>query len=242
MLLSTPAYAAPVKPDDAPVTFAANIISGDEMLLNDGRVLRLEGIKAPRQKEMADKAKKILKDTVEGRTFVLSHVGMSRYGGTTAQVDVIEQDGSKKWLQGELLKSGFSFVYPPTGKEDRIADMYKAEDSARKLKLGIWSDYAYADIDSHDAARKYGRYAFVTGTITDAKRVKDKVYLDFGDDWRKDFGISIAAHDLKDFRAADIDPMDYKGKTVRIRGWIKRDYGPMITATHPAQIQILKDK
>ena len=75
---------------------------------------------------------------------------------------------------------------------------------------------------------KDGRFAFVSGLVLDTKRVKNMVYLHFGENWRNDFTIAIAAHDLRAFRRADFDPLALKGKVIRVRGWVKHDFGPMI--------------
>jgi len=32
----------------------------------------------------------------------------------------------------------------------------------------------------------------------------------------------------------------YQGKTIRVRGWIKKFNGPLIEASHPEQIEILE--
>ena len=68
------------------------------------------------------------------------------------------------------------------------------------------------------------------------------VYLNFSDNWRKDFTATIATHDLRAFRDAGIDPLTYQGKRIRVRGWIKRDYGPVIAVTDPARIDIIASR
>ena len=41
------------------------------------------------------------------------------------------------------------------------------------------------------------------------------------------------------FEAAGIDTLAYRGRRVRVRGWLESYNGPMIEATHPAQIEVL---
>ncbi len=64
-------------------------------------------------------------------------------------------------------------------------------------------------------------------------------YLNFGDDWRTDFTISIAPKSVRLFKAAGIELGTYEGRSVRVRGWLKSFNGPMIEATHPEQIEVL---
>jgi hypothetical protein len=68
----------------------------------------------------------------------------------------------------------------------------------------------------------------------------DEVALSDGDNWREDFTVSIIARDLAKFKKANIDPFDYKGKTIQVRGWVKREFGPMIVVTQPEQIEVIK--
>ncbi|MDX2028293.1 MAG: thermonuclease family protein [Alphaproteobacteria bacterium] len=216
---------------DAPLTIT-KIISGDEVALSDGRTARLEGTKAP----LKDTA--VLEKLAAGHEAILEEISTDRYGRITAQMYV--RDGkSKKWLQGELLSAGLAFVYPPTGEEQKLEAMLRAEAEARRARRGIWADPAYADIPAAEAESAYGRFAFISGTVQDAARVKNKVYLNFGEDWRKDFTVTILARDLRLFRKVKSDPLGYKGKKIRVRGWVKREGGPMIMVDHPSQIETI---
>jgi micrococcal nuclease len=220
----------------------ARVTSGDTFVLNDNRIVRLEGIKAPGQDkpELAQQSQELLQNLTKTGAVVFDGV-IDRYGRSNAQIYVQTPDGKKTWLQGEMLKAGLAFLYPPTGNEANLADMEAAEAAARQDKRGIWADAVYADLPADQPDNiPYGQFVFVSGKVVKAERVKNKFYLNFGDDWHTDFAIAIAAHDLKNFRKANIDPASYQGKTVRVRGWVIRDFGPMMTVTHPAQIEVLK--
>ena len=64
-----------------------------------------------------------------------------------------------------------------------------------------------------------------------------RLVLNFGRDWRSDFTVSVSRQDMKLFRDAGIDIRTLKGRTIRVRGWLFRENGPMIRATHPEQIE-----
>jgi micrococcal nuclease len=66
-----------------------------------------------------------------------------------------------------------------------------------------------------------------------------RIYLNFADDWRSDFTISIERKDVPALAAAGIDLKGLAGKPVRVRGWIEWRNGPMIAATHPEQLELL---
>lgn len=212
---------------------AAEAVAGDVLKLEDGRMVRLLGIKAA-----GEAAPGRLQALIENQPLILEGGAPDRYGRVAADV-YAQGAGDKIWLQGAMLQAGLAFVYPPTGTEPHLGDLLKLEREARQAGRGVWGDAAYADWPAEKPGLGYGRFAFVRGKVVKAERVKNMIYLNFGDDWRTDFTIAIAAHDLRFFRTTGIDPLAYGGKTVRVRGWVKRNFGPMITVTHPAQIETL---
>jgi micrococcal nuclease len=68
-----------------------------------------------------------------------------------------------------------------------------------------------------------------------------RIYLNFAEDWRRDFTVSVARKDVDAFTAAGIDLKELAGKTIRVRGWLQWRNGPMIEATHPEQIELVPD-
>jgi len=214
---------------------AADAVSGDEIKLDDGRAVRLLGITAA-----GDAAKSRLQTLIDHQPITTEGDAVDRYGRIVADAYVQPGQGAKIWLQGDLLQQGLAFVYPPTGDEPHIADLFKFEHEARKAKRGLWNDPAYADQNAAEPLTiRYGHFAFVAGKVVKAERIKNKIYLNFGEDWRDDFTITIMAHDLGAFEKANIDPLAYQGKILRVRGWVKRDFGPMVDVTNPAQIEML---
>ncbi len=214
------------------------ISSGDEFTLKDGRTLKLEGIHGPLAETPAlrDQAHAEIEKLISGHELTLDDMTTDRYGRVSAQASI-----NKISLQKTLLQDGFAFVYPAIGSDD-LEEILKTENEARANKRGIWADDFYVDIPAEKADTKFGQFAFVTGKILKAERIKNKVCLNFGADWRTDFAVSIAAHDLHFFKKDGIDPLNYEGKTVRIRGWVKHDFGPMISVTEPGQIEIIAAK
>ena len=75
--------------------------------------------------------------------------------------------------------------------------------------------------------------------MVDNAVVRGRGYLNFGADYRTDFTISIAPRDLKRFPAEDRLLNGYRGRLVRVRGWLEWRNGPMINVTHPEQIEVL---
>jgi len=215
-----------------PCAFAAEadlrvekIISDDELLLNDNRTLRLSGIKAV-------DAVDYLNAKALHQNILWQNPVTDRYGRIQATVFL---QGHKESLQDDLLSEGLAFVYPATGD---VEAWIQEEATARHANKNYWATHPDTPADS--AEKLYGSYGFVTGIVTEAARIKNKVYLNFGTDWHSDFTITIAAHDLRAFKHQEMKPLEWQGRKVRVRGWVKRDFGPMITVTDPHQIELLK--
>ena len=65
------------------------------------------------------------------------------------------------------------------------------------------------------------------------------LYLNFAEDWRNDFTVTIERKSLASFEEAGLDLEALTGKRIRVRGFIEWWNGPMIAATHPEQIEVL---
>ena len=140
MLLPAPALADSIA--------AAKILSGEEIVLSDGRTLRLTGIAVPDAKDASEK----LQALTQNKTLQLDDPSADRYGRVTAQAYALDDKNNRVWLQGELLGAGLAFVYPPAGSEARLENMLKLEHAARIAHLGIWAGDAFADLPPEERA------------------------------------------------------------------------------------------
>ena len=80
----------------------------------------------------------------------------------------------------------------------------------------------------------------IEGRVLDAAKVKGTVYLNFGENWRSDFTITIENRARRTFIKSKLDPLSLEGRRIRVRGWLKRRNGPGIKATHPEQIEVIE--
>ena len=225
------------------------VVDGDTVILErpvDGAVqVRLVGLQAPKLPlgrpgfptwPLAEEAKLALEDLVSGRPVALRYGGrrLDRHGRHLAHLFLDEGT----WVQGALLRLGMARVYSFADNRARVADMLAIEAAARAARLGIWGHPFYAVRNPAEAARHMDTFQLVEGRVLDAAKVKGRVYLNFGVDWRTDFTVSIGSKPLRLFRKAGIDPLLFEGRIIRARGWLKRRNGPMIEATHPEQIEV----
>ncbi len=223
------------------------IVDGDTVILDDGRQVRLVGIQAPKlplgranfeKWPLADEAKAALSDLVLGHRVTLGYGGQrqDRYGRELAHL--FTADGL--WVQGSLLELGFARVYSFADNRRLVDRMLATETIARASSRGIWHHPYYAILDTEAAPDHTGRFSLVEGRVLETAIVRGRAYLNFDEDYRTDFTISISSRDLKRFAESGIVPEDYAGRRVRVRGWLRWSNGPMIDVTHPEQIEVLK--
>ena len=230
--------------DDEQSSRVVEIIDGDTLLLADGREVRLTGIQAPKLPlgrpnfqawPLAVEARKALSDFALDKTVMLRFGGMrsDRHGRVLAQVFV--KDADNRACSDELLS---------------------AEREARGAGRGIWVDPFY---DIRDASNpnglmeRIGSFELVEGEIVSATQVRGRLYLNFGEDYRNDFTVTVRERDVKllaaeepwasllDAAAGRKDLVALSGKLVRVRGWLDRHNGPEIEISHPEQIEFPGD-
>ncbi len=229
---------------------AKEIVDGDTLVLEDGRQVRLVGIQAPKLPlgrpdfqtwPLAEEAKDALGAQVLGRELRLVYGGrrVDRHGRQLAHLYAALPDGGEAWVQGALLAQGLARVYSFADNRALVAEMLALETAARQARRGIWRLGFYAVRGAEEAGRHIGTFQLVEGRVQDAAVVRGRAYLNFGPDWREDFTVTLAPKVRRRFEAEGLDPRSYRGRFLRVRGWLKSFNGPMIEATHPEQIEVL---
>lgn len=216
----------------------------DVLVMTDGRALHLEGIRLPNAAQdhapqaITDKAFAELESLAEGGALTARAVypKEDRYDRVRAQV--FTADGT--WLQMELLKKGLARVEISPDRGECNRDLYAAEAEARQAKLGLWADPAYASRAPDKLAGDAGTFQIVVGRVQTTAANDGRVFLNFGADWRHDFTVMISSDDMKTFKKMGVDPLNYEGKLVRVRGIVQMQNGPLIAVGNPKQIELLQ--
>ncbi len=227
---------------------AVTIVDGDTLVLDDGRQVRLVGIQAPKLPlgranftawPLAEEAKGALRALTLHRALGLAYGGrrQDRHGRALAHL----YDPAGRWVQGALLAAGMARVYSFADNRALVAQMLAHERRARAARRGIWKSPFYAVRQAQGAGAHVGSFQLVEGRVLAAATVRGRVYLNYGEDWRSDFTVTLAPKVRRLFEAEGIDPADYEGRRLRVRGWIKSYNGPMIEVTHPEQIELLDE-
>ncbi len=228
------------------------VIDGDTIRLAGGLEVRLVGMQAPKLPlgrpnfppwPLGDEAKAALSNLVLNERVTLYHGGetMDRHGRTLAHA-FVGNDDSGLWVQGDMIGRGLARTYSFKDNRECVRELQALEQAARNDQRGIWNDPFYPVLAALPPAALLefvDTFQLIEGRIVSVQAVNRRVYLNFGQNWRDDFTGSISARDARRFSGAGLDLASLEGKIVRIRGWIEERGGPMITVTHPEQIEIV---
>jgi len=214
------------------------------LVLTDGRALHLEGIRLP--DAVQDRAPQAVTDRAFAELNALAKDKVldayavwpkeDRYGRVRAQV--FAADGT--WLQRDLLQKGLARVEIAPDRGECYGELYAAEAEARHAGLGLWADPAYAFRTADNVGADVGSFQIVVGRVLAAAAHDGRVFLNFGPDWRTDFTVTIPPDDVKTFKRMGVDPLDYQGKLIRVRGIVQSLNGPEIEVGNPKQIELLQ--
>ncbi|MFZ5929614.1 MAG: thermonuclease family protein [Pseudomonadota bacterium] len=222
------------------------VTDGDTLTLDNGVVVRLVGIQAPKLPlgrrgfkawPLADEARTALLEMTQGRTVQLGFGGAraDRHRRTLAHL-YRQPDGM--WIQGEMLRLGLARVYTFSDNRAMAPEMLVLEREARNARRGIWAHDFYAVRHAENLDGLEDSFQLVQGKVLKFAKISDYMFLNFGADYKTDFTVVI---DRKDWpRFAATAPEGYTGRTVSVRGWLEQWNGPMLRISHPEQIEVLE--
>ena len=114
----------------------------------------------------------------------------------------------------------------------------RAEETAIREKIGLWKDPQYqvwtsALLTNNLPSLKHD-FIVACGMVTQVKEIKNKIFINFGEDWQTDVTVVLAAMQSKEtyldyFKA-------FEGKTVIFRGWLEEYKGPYIPIYHSSHM------
>lgn len=226
----------------------------DSVTLEDGTEVKLAGTLAPHARDgnaapgawpaetsaIATLSSMLLGKTVE---IAFGAARADRYGRHVAHLFVGKGE-NRIWVQGALLSSGQARASAVPGTSECLPELLAHERVARQSRLGLWQTGLYRPKSAtRTALLMYLRSSFqlVAGRVVSVSHTKSGTYLNFGENWRQDFTLHIpkAVMTANPGWAASLD--DFKDKLVEVRGWIERRNGPMMSLSHPAEIEIVRD-
>lgn len=224
----------------------SKVVDGDTIELSNGERVRYIGIDTPELEKktsagwqkvhqpFAEEAKNLNTEMVLGKTVRLE-LGIQpkdKYNRTLAYC-FVQKDGKEVFVQAEMLRAGFAYLYtaPPNVKyiETTVSALKEAQAQAR----GVWAGNLH--IDSKDASQFIGERKRVLGEVkrvsATAKTIRMKM---------DGLNVVIFKKDLEFFEKENIDPqVFYRGKKVIVFGLIKMyQESPEIIVSNPWQIEV----
>jgi endonuclease YncB( thermonuclease family) len=225
------------------------VVDGATFTLADGRTIRLAGLDVPRagmpgerggrRGAVAIAAQDTLSGLLAGTAVDLAPLGPGpdRYGRILAQV----VDAKSRWVQAAMVESGYARVTMFPGEAFGLRPLLALEAEARAAKRGLWALSEFRVINAEEAIRHLDSFQLVEGRVRIVERKAGRTFLNFGEDWRSDFTIEIAARLRRQLLLVGLDPAEVQGKMVRVRGWIKSRNGPLIELVQPEQIEVIAE-
>lgn len=222
--------------------------------LNNGRVVELAGITVPEQGgytagEHAVLAKDFLdslfdKDT--GKEVILYQTPGSGKGRVNRMghdlAHVVRKDANV-WLQGALIANGLAQAWPTPANPELADKMFALEDDAIAAGKGLWAkDSPYRLVEASGPIPLLDRFAVVEGTVRKIATVNNITYLNFGDDYRKDFTVGFPSTIRQALGRQGIDAFKLQGQKLRVRGWMRFYNGPYIELEHPVLLQRISEE
>ena len=236
-------FGASASANECPLDVAEQVevaaVNGDGILkLADGRRLRLAAVKLPDvTDELMAEAQRALSGLVLHRKIDIAfdRRSIDRHGDLIAHV-FLEPAG---WLQSGLVGDGLARVVSQPEVHACIAALLRKEGEARAAKRGLWASARYALRTPSGLDDDIGTFQIVEGTPSTLLSRRDRLYLNFGGDYRTDFTVTISRRNLKRFVAVGLDPVAIVGKKIRVRGWLSLLNGPEMELSHPEQIELV---
>ncbi len=225
------------------------VIDGDTIKLSNGRLLRYIGLDTPevRIKEKAGdfkyrpqpfslEAKEFNRKLVEGKLVRIEFdiEKTDRYGRLLGYCFLEET-----FVNARLIEQGYAvlYTYPPNVKYVEL--FIDAQKRAREAKNGLWGSFP---VINHSQANKYiNQIRSVEGVVLGSYKSAKCVFLNFGQDYKKDFSVVIFNNVLNAFSRRGINPLDfYNGKKIRVNGRIQEYNGPEVIVNSPYEIEVLE--
>lgn len=224
-----------------------HVINGKSFTLTSGQTVRLASIQVPNVQEantserrgrpgepLGEEARDALVKIIGDQAVTLRDTPAKpdrhnrllgqAYAGTT-------------WLQGEMLKQGFAMVYSFIDtKPETTQSMLALEQDARAAKRGIWAHPYFRVVSPEETSEFINRFKLVEGRVVSVNQSRGNTYINFFDQWKGKFALFVSRKNAKAFEGYDFAAL--KGKSVRVRGWIHYHNAPMISLTHPGEMEI----
>jgi micrococcal nuclease len=230
-----------------PKARVTQVIDGQTLVVNNTTTIHLPAIYIPwetptSQGKYGKRAKEFLETEFLDkfvRIYQVRNIERALFNALGHKEAYLVRADDGLWAQEELVKFGYAFAYPTQSHKDTVLELYKAEEFARGEKIGFWAEDQWKILNEDTAIGVEDRFAIIEGVIEKIAVKNNVIYLNFGDDWRKDMTVAMDSLLRRQFSKAGINVTQLAGQKIRARGWIRDYNGPFIEIFDPSQIEII---
>lgn len=247
-LACAPATADPCRQGGAQSVQAVSVNARLEVMLADGRLVRLAGLEATYPAD-ADPARLVaaradLADWTLGAPLDLIglQAGADRWGRSGGRLFLVGADGLPSLAQA-LVEAGHSRVDPAGEARPCIAALYGAEARARAAGRGIWADPAFAVLEAsapETFGARIGEVVLVQAIVASFGASRGRTYLNLGAGGRGAPYVSLSRAQVQAFERAGQSPLALVGRTIRVRGLLDMRPGPRIQISGPDSLEVVQ--
>lgn len=224
----------------SPLYVVEKVIDGDTISVRDAGRVRLLGINTPevahrerRAQPLGDEARQRLTELLAGKRVTLQFDQQRRDRFKRLLAHVTREDGTR--INELLLQEGLAralFLQPNMLHLQRY---YHIEAEAQQARRGIWSLPEYRLRPATHAQECMKRFCRLHGKVKKIVKKRHYTYLTLPG------SLQLAVHHdlLPQFRQAGLAPVQLKGRSISVRGWLgERKGSPYLKLHHPLQISL----
>lgn len=217
------------------------------ILLDDGRTARLSAIDVPDADpyaagDIAVKATEMLRAFLTDqkvRLYVTPDARTGRMNRMGHVLTHLERVTDGAWVQGFLIAQGLARVRTNAETPQMNEPMLTLERAAREAKTGLWADPDFAVRTPKTIGKQTDNFQIVEGAIETVSTTRNQIYMNFGKNWKTDFTAGLTQQARSLFSKQGLKPLQWGGRRVRVRGWVREWNGPYMEIESPESIEFL---
>ena len=224
-----------------------------EITLEDGRRLRLPGVEAPKA-SAADPARParsagqlrawLMRPGLEARLELLA-AAPDRWSRLPARLFAPGGDGAVQSVGEAIIEAGLARVEIDPLARPCLRGLLALEAKARRERLGLWADPAFAVLRAADRdalSLRAGEMLLVEGRVTGVGSAASRSYLNFGPIRTVDFAAVVARANVAVFEKSGLSLQTLEGRFVRLRGLMETQFGPQIELMDPEALELTQGR
>ena len=251
-LLAVGALPARAAPCGDPASQGLRVEAVDERLeimLEDGRLLRLAGVERPRPTPANPSRAAQARDQLRGWLMkpglrvdleLLAAVP-DRWNRLPARLFAPGGEGTTQSVAEAVVEAGLARVEIDPLARPCLRPLLALEVKARREGLGLWRDPAFAVAAAADRAglaARAGEVVLVEGLVSGVGATASRTYVNFGPIRTIDFAATVGRNNLAAFQKSGVILAQLSGKVVRVRGLVETQFGPQIELADPEAIEL----